>query len=585
MQLIDKLKNVVRMATAVTGLLLMLVSGYSVANNKISVKLDPTHVVVGEIFTIRYGITGVGVGNTRLNFSGTNSGVILGIKKNFHIVAVNFVPKNRYVNGKLLFAGELKLTLRANKVGVFVIPSLRIKNRQSPSVTIKISKSDKRFFAELEATASNPYVQQQVGVLVKIYYPANKLLRDKDIEHGSIKILSGDAIIQDQGRAFPHQKTINGNRYRVTTHRFTVLPQRSGTLKIQPLKIFLLVPGNSVTRKVVTTKSLTIPIQAKPAAFTGSYWLPTESLFIKEKWQRFKSQVKVGDNLTRKIHLEAKGLTAEQMPPVTLPPIQGLDQYPSTPKLITKNHYGRLTGIRKQEITIIPNKPGTYTFPAVSIDWWNIKTHKMETATLAARTIRVVPGAGTGHSAGNLPGQLKKNAAANNQGNPLSPSASKAWVSNFWTWIASGFALAWFATMYLWWQKSRRPGEEIAGAKIAADAKQAKTLKAALRSIQSACAQNKPADCRHALVNWSYKRWPDNLPKDLTEISLRLHSTDLKTQITNLNKIVYGTSDNSGAVQNWSGNEFWKLFDQARRRNSERKMENLSKLVPLYPGK
>ena len=57
-----------------------------------------------------------------------------------------------------------------------------------------------------------------------------------------------------------------------------------------------------------------------------------------------------------------------------------------SPTLRTDDEYGEeneiLTGIRKDSLTYVFERGGTYTFPPVSLHWWNTETKQVETAEI-----------------------------------------------------------------------------------------------------------------------------------------------------------------------------------------------------------
>ena len=70
---------------------------------------------------------------------------------------------------------------------------------------------------------------------------------------------------------------------------------------------------------------------------------------------------------------------------------QGLSVYPGTPG--TDDEYGEdteaVTGIRREAVTYVFERGGTYKLPPLTLSWWNIKTKEVETAEIPALLFEV----------------------------------------------------------------------------------------------------------------------------------------------------------------------------------------------------
>jgi hypothetical protein len=99
-----------------------------------------------------------------------------------------------------------------------------------------------------------------------------------------------------------------------------------------------------------------------------------------------------GDAIERRITVRLQG-----MPSLFLPPLlskyeePGVSIYPGTSS--TDDEYGEerqtITGVRKEAVTYVFERGGTYTLPPVTLSWWNIETEQVETTRIAPMVFQV----------------------------------------------------------------------------------------------------------------------------------------------------------------------------------------------------
>ncbi|WP_170455348.1 BatD family protein [Ruegeria arenilitoris] len=92
------------------------------------------------------------------------------------------------------------------------------------------------------------------------------------------------------------------------------------------------------------------------------------------------TSLQTGDALTRTLTAKITGTTPIMIPPL-LPEIEGplLRAYPNEPRLSETEDRGVLSGERTDRVTYVAQDGGQTQLPAVEIDWFNLKTNKVET--------------------------------------------------------------------------------------------------------------------------------------------------------------------------------------------------------------
>ncbi|WP_170390200.1 BatD family protein [Ruegeria arenilitoris] len=93
------------------------------------------------------------------------------------------------------------------------------------------------------------------------------------------------------------------------------------------------------------------------------------------------TSLQTGDALTRTLTAKITGTPPIMIPPL-LPQIEDplLRAYPNEPRLSETEDRGVLSGQRTDRVTYVAQDGGQTQLPAVEIDWFNLKTNKVETA-------------------------------------------------------------------------------------------------------------------------------------------------------------------------------------------------------------
>lgn len=93
------------------------------------------------------------------------------------------------------------------------------------------------------------------------------------------------------------------------------------------------------------------------------------------------TSLQTGDALTRTLTAKITGTTPIMIPPL-LPEIEDplLRAYPNEPRLSETEDRGVLSSQRTDRVTYVAQDGGQTQLPAVEIDWFNLKTNKVETA-------------------------------------------------------------------------------------------------------------------------------------------------------------------------------------------------------------
>lgn len=103
-----------------------------------------------------------------------------------------------------------------------------------------------------------------------------------------------------------------------------------------------------------------------------------------------ESELTVGDAITRTLIANIDGTTPVLIPQLA-PESQGtaLRAYPKDPVVTESENRGDLSGTRTEVTTYVAQTDGTLVLPDVSIDWFNLESGKIETASVPEVTLTV----------------------------------------------------------------------------------------------------------------------------------------------------------------------------------------------------
>ncbi len=482
------------------------------------------------------------------------------------------------INGRMDSTKQLHITLAPKQAGTLVIPGIDIGNLSSQPIILQVTKAGSQqrgqisdIALEAEVDITTPYRQQQVILTVRLVHAVNLaegVLPDPEILGVEIYKL-GD----DNG----YQTVRDGRRFGIIERRYALLPQQSGEITIPSI----LFRGRAQERGMgsfgglfnqgrqlqARSKPITLNVKQQPQRNSGIPWLPAKNLTLQAEWSPKQSQFRVGEPITRTLTLQALGLSANQLPELSLTPQDGFKVYPDQPQLETDTHQQGVIGTRIEKYAIVPTKEGQITLPPINLTWWDSEQNRLSVIKLPAETIQVLAATTESSPTANL---ATAPSVANN------PSNSPIIVDNstLWPWqIATAlFALAWLITLWLWWKKAPQPSSS-GRQKTTSNSSTA----ASLRDIANACRHNQAEKARDALLAWGKTHKPQQPPHSLIELAKQLDQPQAQQALKKLDETLYKES------QNWDGSACWQAIEEPLKKSrSEHKKTDGSKLPKLY---
>ena len=288
--------------------------------------------------------------------------------------------------------------IRPRGPGVLTVPSLRVGNVDTPVLRLTVlppsvlpANGDADVFVETVVDAAQPYVQQAVGVLVRLHYAVPLMSGQLDQE------APAGASLQRIGEDLTYQRDIGGRRFNVVERRYLLIPERSGSLALPGARFNGVVAGGFFDRifddgrKPLSAASAARRLQVRPIPDGAPQpWLPLRDLRL--RWLQAPAGGRVGEATTLEIELQADGASASQMPAIELPPTVGLQVFPEPAQ--TEEHFveARPRTVQRRRIAVVPDRPGLLEVPGPRIEWWDAVQGVARTAVLPPLKLEVAPG-------------------------------------------------------------------------------------------------------------------------------------------------------------------------------------------------
>jgi hypothetical protein len=394
------------------------------------------------------------------------------------------------VNGRSQARSLFAVGIRPRGPGVLTVPALRIGNASTtplrltvlpPSVQPAGGNADA--FVETVLDAAQPYVQQSVGMVVRL--------------HVAVPLLSGQldqdevpgATLQRIGEDIQYQRDVGRRRYSVVERRFLLIPERSGPLVVPGARFNGQAVGGFFDnifddgRKPLSAAAPVKRLQVQPIpADAPQPWLPLRDL--KLRYVQSPRTARVGEAAMVELEAIVDGARASQLPPFTI--ADGADAQVFADPAQSDEQFieGRPRTIVRRRIAIVPLRPGALSLPGPRIEWWDAAQGVARTAMLPPLQLQVAPGEAPTDPDDAAP------ATPAADGERVDAAGSPAKLARHAPWILLAIALL---AAVAWWRSRRRgPGTGDGSARPTVVAPQAQSLVAALK-------QDDLADIAHAL--------------------------------------------------------------------------------------
>lgn len=307
----------------------------------------------------------------------------------------------QWVNGRSSKRSLFAVGIRPRGPGVVTVPALRVGSARTEPLRLTVmppsvqpATSDADAFLQTEVDAQRPYVQQAVGMVVRLFVGVNLLSGQLDQDQPP------DTSLQQVGEDVRFQREIDGRRYDVIERRYLLIPERSGELVIPGARF----NGQAVSnffdrtfgdgRSPLSAAAPTRRLQVLPVpANAPQPWLPLHDLQL--RYLQVPTQARAGAATTLELEMSADGASATQLPTLAFPPSKDMQVFADPPQTDMQLVDGRPRATLRQRISIVPLRAGSLSLAGPRVEWWDARQGVARTATLPPLVLQVAPGAAT----------------------------------------------------------------------------------------------------------------------------------------------------------------------------------------------
>ena len=474
------------------------------------------------------------------------------------------------VNGQSRAKSLFAVGIRPRGPGVITVPALRVGNASTSPLrltvlppTVQQAGGDAEAFVETEFDATQPYVQQAVGMAVRL--------------HVAVPVLSGQldqdqvegASLEQVGADIQYQREIGGRRYSVVERRYLLVPERSGPLRVPGARFNGQAVGGFFDnifddgRKPLAAAAPDQRLQVRPVpADAPQPWLPLRDLRL--RYLQSPRDARVGEATMVELEAIADGARASQVPVPGLAETDQAQVFADPVQADEQFIEGRPRTTLRRRIAIVPLKPGALSLPGPRIEWWDAGQGVARTAMLPPLQLQVSPALDAPVGSGEVP---RAPATAGETPDPRASAVAPVRDRRGWLLLAA-VALAVLAAFTWWWSRARRASvrmAEVPGASPQPAAARSPSLAEALR-------QGELSAIARALSGEAGVRGDD-----LDGVRARLDDTAQREAIERLQAARWGDGDAAVALVALRG-----AFAQGPRWRMRGRAPS-SLLPPLYP--
>lgn len=435
---------------------------------KVQATLDRSEMHLGETVTLNLHIA-----------DAVSAGVpdLSALDRDFEVLGTSANSSLSLVNGRQSAELVIGVALRPRHEGDLEIPPLTVAGAQTHSLSLHVGPADtsagggagKDVFVEAAASSNRAYVGQQILYTIRLFYSG-------ELDGGSLPNPDvGSAQLRQLGNDINYEAVRNGRRYHVVERRYALTPRHAGALTIPAVEFQgdvvdrsspndpngFFNPGGlfgNTTPVTADSPQVKIDVQAPPADWGKTSWLPARSLTLSLQGLPGDDKIPAGQPLNLRLSVDAQGLSGDALPTLSLPAIDGATVYPDQPNVNTRDDGEWLSGHSERGFAVFPQRAGSLTIPEITLTWFDVQSGLKRVATLPSHSLTVLAASGSqaAANAGTQPGMAASSATT------ASPSPATAQVvpaasPTPWRWIALGSIALWLLSVVaLVWHYRRK---------------------------------------------------------------------------------------------------------------------------------
>ena len=342
--------------------------------------------------------------------------------------------------------------LLPRRSGTLEVPALRVGGERTQARVLRVLPAQEvprgDVFVENRLDETSPWVQQSVGLVVRLYY-ATSLLSGELVQEAP-----EGASLQRIGEDVTGRRRIGAREYRFVERRYLLVPERSGSLHLPAPRFSGKAAPRFFDDFFGNDRSLSaegrareLQVRAQPAA-APQPWLPLHDLRL--RYLQPPTAGRAGEAMEVVVEAQADGATEAQLPEIPVPQVEGAQVFAERAQASERFVDGspRLTVVRR--FAVVPLRPGPLVVPGPGLQWWDAAAGKAQQARLPDLQLDVAAASASGPvsatpdlGGSSLPSALGADAV------PLAMAGEPATGGSAtpWRWLSLLLALLWLATL------------------------------------------------------------------------------------------------------------------------------------------
>ena len=438
-------------------LLVLLASGTAEAETR--AWLDRDRIVLGESATL----------NIETDQSGVSAPDYDVLRGDFRLSGHSSRRSLERRGGGTVSRSLFAVALEPRRAGVIGIPGIAVGGERTSPIALTVlppgagaapARAGEAVFIETEVDDTAPYVQQSVGVVVRLHHAVPLVTGELDVQ------APDGATLRRVGEDIQYTRELAGRRYSVLERRYLLIPERSGPL-VLPGAVFEgrgiggffddLFGDGAGDRLQARGRAPTLAVQPVPAA-APQPWLPLRDLRL--RYATVPRTARAGEAATVVVEATVDGAGAASVPELVLPVGDGAQVFAEPAQVDERLQDGRPRATITRRFSIVPARPGALRIEGPSLAWWDVQADAARTASLPAIELAVAPGQGAFAAA-------PPDSSAPGAGAAPPADGASGWIrvpgvqgeARPWAVVAVGFALLWLVTLA--WGLARRRGPAV----------------------------------------------------------------------------------------------------------------------------
>ncbi|HEY2346132.1 MAG TPA: BatD family protein [Xanthomonadaceae bacterium] len=375
------------------------------ADAAVRASLDRDHVALGDAVNLTIESDGS---------SSSGKPDLSALQKDFDVRGVSTGSQTTIVNGSMHSSVQWSVGLVPRRSGMIDIPALDFGGQRTSPLRVLVDPArtsganagtnpsgdmqpsthgSGSVFLDSAIAPEHPYVGQAAIYTVRLYYAATLLeasLEVPNTDNGDLRQVGED----ERGSA-----VVQGRRYDVLERHYLLQPEHSGSLHV-PAPVFQgrAMPdlsggfddelGGTGLRAI--GKAIDEQVRPRPAQASDP-WLPAQSVTL--SIDPPASTPHAGEPFSVVVHESGEGVTASQLPEITLPAIAGAQVYPEPSSTEEHARDGSLRAERTRRFAIVVDHAGPLHLPDLTVPWWDLANDHAALARASLPDVQVQPGA------------------------------------------------------------------------------------------------------------------------------------------------------------------------------------------------